>query len=219
VTWSRAYPPRMRGLRSRGVVVAHAEPRDDLLAVLGRAFPSPGTPGRPKFVRALGSVVAVTALAMTAAACGRAAEANESATTTTTGATAVPVETRLVVVSEPGETTATAADVDATQIEQCVKYVPYAAEQGNPYMQMTWASANEDLAELRLVCEELGRTNPEALQNIADEQDRLDAFFNQFTTTVAGESPAPTSAPVPGSTVPVCPPGAHLSDDGFCVAD
>jgi hypothetical protein len=143
-----------------------------------------------------------------------------------------PVGTRLVVVSDPVR--ATLAPISPELVSHCVDYVPFAAYTGNFYMKAIWDIANQNVDQLRVVCEEMGHTDPAGLQRISDEKKAVDLYFASFTTTTAASvAPAPAApapaAPAPAAPAPaapgVAPPGAPgcaagstLSPDGFCVA-
>jgi hypothetical protein len=157
------------------------------------------------------SLVKLGCLVLLVAACGKDAEAERSATTES----AVPKETRLVVVTnstnEPLDTIA------PELVEDCVAYVPFAADTGNFFMNAIWDIAERDLAKLAVVCEEMGHTDPAGLQRISDERKAVDEFFASFTTTtIPGAGAAPdTATTVPGGLT-ACEPGLTLGPTGFC---
>jgi len=149
-------------------------------------------------------------LALLLAACGKEAEAEKTATTDSE----VPVETRLVVVTN--STKEPLATIAPELVTDCVGYVPFAADTGNFYMNAIWDIAERDLTKLAAVCEEIGHTDPEGLQRISDEKKAVDKFFEGFATatTVPGQAP-PTATTVPGATE-ACGPGLTLGPTGFC---
>lgn len=159
------------------------------------------------------SVLKWGCLALLLAGCGRDADAGKTATTES----AVPKETRLVVVSNaPKEPLATIA---AELVTDCVAYVPFAADTGNFFMNAIWDIAERDLTKLADVCEEMGHTDPAGLQRISDERKAVDAYFASFsTTTVPGAvsaTPTATATTVAGSMT-VCEPGLAIGPTGFC---
>jgi hypothetical protein len=166
-------------------------------------------------MRTVMHAIAWSCLAVLLASCGREAQAKRSDTTTVT-TTEAPPETRLVVVSE-AEASPPVISVAQDLIDHCVVYVPFGAGRGEFYMQVIWNMANQNVDDLRALCEEYGRTNPSGLANIDKAYRELEAFFNAFTTTIPLVPGATTTAP--GLTVPACPAGSHLNQDGFCIAD
>ena len=90
-----------------------------------------------------------------------------------------------------GGSTSTILAVPPDQIEHCVVYVPFGAQRGEFYMQVIWNMANQNLDDLRALCEEYGRTNPSGLANIDKAYRELEAFFNAYTTTVPLGTPTP----------------------------
>jgi hypothetical protein len=90
-------------------------------------------------------------------------------------------------------------------IDHCLEYVPFAAFTGNFYMQAIWNEANQDVAQLREVCEQMGHDDPDGLGRIATEHRAVQEFLAAASKSAV--------APV------VCAPGSVLGDDGFCVAD
>jgi hypothetical protein len=137
------------------------------------------------------------------------------------------VGTRLVVVSEPVR--APVVTIAPELVAHCVDYVPFAAFTGNFYMKAIWDIANQNVDQLRVVCEEMGHTDPAGLQRISEEKKAVDRYFASFTTTTTpGIAPAPPPAapaapatappPVAPPGAPSCPAGSTLSPDGFCVA-
>ena len=165
-------------------------------------------------------------LLLLAAACGgdeAGAEKSTSSDATT------PVGTRLVVVSDPVR--APVVTISPELVTHCMEYVPFAAFTGNFYMKAIWDIANQDVDQLRVVCEEMGHTDPAGLQRISDEKQAVDRYFASFTTTTTpgiapapAESVAPAAPAVPAAPAtapsgsPGCPAGSTLSPEGFCVA-
>ena len=108
-----------------------------------------------------------------------------------------PVATDRVMI----DTTTTDGSVD--QIADCVRYVPFAADTGNFYMQVIWNQANHSETRLRGICEQMAKDDPAGLARISEEQQAVDRFFAAASQT---------------TVIPDCPPGSVLGTDGFCEA-
>ena len=102
------------------------------------------------------------------------------------------------------ETTVAPEPVPQGLVDDCVEYVPFAAYTGNFYMQAIWDMANQDVSELRVVCEQMGRDDMPGLKRISAEQQAVARYLENASK---------------GTTPFVCAPGSVLGDDGFCVAD
>ena len=89
----------------------------------------------------------------------------------------------------------------AAQVDDCVRYVPFAAGTGNFYMNVIWQQAGESVIELRRVCAQIATDDPAGLARISAEQQALDAFFAAVSQT---------------TTIPDCAPGSTVGDDGYC---
>jgi len=103
------------------------------------------------------------------------------------------------------ETPAPETTIAPALVDNCVGYVPFAAYTGNFYMQIIWDQANRDVAQLRELCEQIGRDDPEGLSRISTEHQAVEKYL---------------AAASKGTVVPAnCAPGSVLGDEGFCVAD
>ena len=155
------------------------------------------------------SLLTWSSLGLLLAACGDGAGAEQ------TSSTSAPAETRLVVVSSEARDPVTT--IAPNLIEDCVGYVPFAANNGNFYMHAIWDIAEQNLDKLRVVCEEMGHTDPAGLGRISEEKQAVDRFFASLTsTTVAGTGGTPGAITIPGA--PGCPEGSVMTDTGHCQA-
>ncbi len=67
-------------------------------------------------------------------------------------------------------------------IDDCVEFVQFSAFIGVADMATMWEAANHDPARLRENCISLGRGDPNALREISQRRDELEAYFGVTTT-------------------------------------
>lgn len=98
----------------------------------------------------------------------------------------------MVDVEPPAPTSTTTGMIDkdtthdsivAAQVDDCVRYVPFAAFTGNVYMQLIWNQAGQDVTRLREVCEGIAVDDPGGLARISAEQQAVDKFFAAVSST------------------------------------
>ena len=112
-----------------------------------------------------------------------------------------PLTTTAAGVSVAAETTTT---VPQALVDDCVAYVPFAAYTGNFYMQAIWTQANQDVAQLRAICEQISRDDPAGLVRMSEEHQAVTRYLDAASKATV----------VPAQ----CAPGSQLGADGYCAA-
>ena len=92
--------------------------------------------------------------------------------------------------------TTTPTTIPVEYVDDCVEFVQFAAYIGVADMAIVWEAAGYDVVRLRENCISLGRGAPEALRDISQRRDELDAFFGVTTTTTTTTTASPTAAAV-----------------------
>ncbi len=94
--------------------------------------------------------------------------------------------------------TTTPTTIPVEYVDDCVEFVQFAAYIGVADMAIVWEAAGYDVVRLRENCISLGRGAPEALRDISQRRDELDAFFGvtTTTTTTTTTTASPTAAAV-----------------------
>lgn len=106
---------------------------------------------------------------------------------------ATPVPTRFVTITDP---TTTLVPIDVELINDCLDWVAFGIETENGLAIAMWTDALEDVENLALDCEYLGRRDLSALQELSRQWKDIEAFLIGVnpTTTTSSESTTGTGA-------------------------
>jgi hypothetical protein len=97
-----------------------------------------------------------------------------------------PIETvtptRFVVISDP---TTTLVPIAAELVQDCLDWVQFGVYTGNGLAISMWENAVQDLENLALDCEYLGRRDLGSLQELSRQWNEIETFLNGATTSEA----------------------------------
>ena len=100
-----------------------------------------------------------------------------------------PPPTRFVTITDP---TTTLVPIAADLIQDCMDWVAFGVETENGLAIAMWTDALEDVENLALDCEYLGRRDFSALQELSRQWTDIETYLNGANPTTTDDAPSVT---------------------------